>query len=324
MGRRLVTLSALVLVAVVATSANASAPRPGGKILFASNRGDNVLNAEIYSVPLAGSPRRNLTRNQGWDGKPVFSPDGSRIAFWSERLVGGVPLISLYVMRSDGSDLWRVTPPEILRNSVHLPPATWSPDGRRLAFAAKSSSHRFEPESLWVVNVDGSGLAEVAANGNAPVWAPVGTSITFTSEFRDDVVRVRIEIVDAETRQRRRLAQGASYSPAWSPDGGSIAFLVPQPGSSNGNLYRISAGGGLGPAARAHRLQRTALVARWAHTPVCARLRIEQRDLQHCRRRRGGGSASTGLCSLKAIRRPSGAHAGSITWGAGYDRDIDW
>jgi TolB protein len=100
---------------------------------------------------------------------PSWSPDGTEIAFVNEETG------SVYLINSGGSGLRRVVDLGSLPDGRHFPqnftsrPA-WSPDGRKIAFAAGKigASH------LYLVNVDGSGLAPLthgAVDDEDPAWS---------------------------------------------------------------------------------------------------------------------------------------------------------
>jgi hypothetical protein len=72
-----------------------------------------------------GASRTRLIQNQPFDWHPTWSPDGSRIAFHSDRDGNA----EIYVMDADGSSQTRLT--RDVANDMH--PA-WSPDGSRIAF----------------------------------------------------------------------------------------------------------------------------------------------------------------------------------------------
>jgi TolB protein len=88
----------------------------GDRIVFTSNRDGDF---EIYTIKVDGTDLQRLTRSPGNDAHTAWSPDGEWIAFASER--GGFkdeaplhpynpqPYGDLYVMRSDGSDVRRLT-----------------------------------------------------------------------------------------------------------------------------------------------------------------------------------------------------------------------
>ena len=76
---------------------------------------------DLYTVPIEGGEATALTEGIEWSFQPRFSPDGTRIAFVSDR--GGAD--NLWVMNADGTDPRPVT--EEKENLVHNP--GWSPDG---------------------------------------------------------------------------------------------------------------------------------------------------------------------------------------------------
>src|SRR5215210_2216234 len=98
------------------TSVNASDSDPswspdGTKIAFNTNRDsteqENFQNQEIYVMNAAdGSNQTRLTYSTAWDSLPTWSPDGTKIAFYSERDVRG----DIYIMNAaDGSNQTRLT-----------------------------------------------------------------------------------------------------------------------------------------------------------------------------------------------------------------------
>ena len=111
-----------------------------------------------------GTELTRLTDDPGWDGTPAWSPDGTQIAFASERL--GSPVIML--MNADGSDQRALTE----ATYASLMPV-WSPDGAQIAFASTRSYEvqrqggRQEVDGgfeLWVMNADGSDPQRITGN----------------------------------------------------------------------------------------------------------------------------------------------------------------
>ncbi|MGZ4694127.1 MAG: TolB family protein, partial [Acidimicrobiales bacterium] len=110
---------ALVAATVVLTGSGARAAFPGanGRIAFTSVRDGNF---EIYTVEPDGSGLLRLTNNQADDEMPAWSPDGTRIAFVSNRDASNE---DIYTMNADGSGVVRITDDP----SPDFDPA-WSPD----------------------------------------------------------------------------------------------------------------------------------------------------------------------------------------------------
>ncbi|UCC83486.1 MAG: PD40 domain-containing protein [Gemmatimonadota bacterium] len=193
------------------------------RVAFHSSRDGN---AEIYIMNVDGSDPVRLTDDPAKDAHPTWSPDGTKIAFTSDRDGGGI-----YVMNANGSNPVRVTD----GRDSH---PTWSPDGTRIAF----SSFRTGPSEVYVMNADGSDVVQLTSGGsNAyPTWSPDGTKIAFYTS-RDG--NPEIYVMDADGSNPVRLTDDPEWDifPSWSPDGTRIAFTSWRDGERE--IYVMNADG---------------------------------------------------------------------------------
>ena len=196
------------------------------RIAFYSNRNRN----EIYSVSPNGSNLTSLFNTSSSVFGPVWSPDGSKITFWST-LDGNE---EIYVMGSGGTDLRRLT-----SNLADDKFPSWSPDSARIAFA----SNRDGNDEIYVMNADGTGQTRLTSNpasDRTPSWSPDGTKIAFYST-RDG--NGEIYMMDADGTHQTGLTNHLANDdgPSWSPDGARIAFMSDRDG--NPEIYTMDANG---------------------------------------------------------------------------------
>jgi len=117
----------------------------------------------------------------GHDDHPIWSPDGSKIAFHSDR----EGRRSIYVIGVDGSNLTGLTT-GIGSNDDKYP--EWSPDGQYIAFIRTYGFIADGVPGLYVMRADGSGQTHLAdgVNINAPPsWSPDSKKILFVYEEID-------------------------------------------------------------------------------------------------------------------------------------------
>ncbi len=193
--------------------------------------GEASGNRDIYLQGVSGENPINLTADSpDDDDQPAFSPDGTRIAFRSERDGGGI-----FVMGRTGEAVRRVT-------RVGFKP-TWNPDGTMLAYATENvdlnpqnSGQRGE---LWVVDVASGETRRVTdADAALPSWSPHGLRIAFLHRL-GETAQGHVWSAPAGGGAATAVTTGLArdWNPAWSPDGRFLYFVSDRGGSMN--LWRV-------------------------------------------------------------------------------------
>ena len=108
---------------------------PNGKTIIFDMLGD------IYTMPITGGEATPLVKGYDWNMQATYSPDGSKIAFLSDR----DGMINVWVMNADGSNPVQITKEN--NNTIHTP--TWSPDGQYIAVTrGVMSDHQARDENV--------------------------------------------------------------------------------------------------------------------------------------------------------------------------------
>ena len=190
----------------------------------------NHILGQSDSSSLDPSAPVNLSNHFRDDWDPAWSPDGSQIAFVSDRDGNS----EIYVMDADGENLTRLTNDP---GDDYGP--TWSPYGR-IAFM----SDRDGNNEIYVMDADGENLTRLTNDPSSdygPTWSPDGRRIAFQT-LRDGNWEIYVIDADGENLTRHTEYSGGDWSPDWS--NGGIAYSSER-GWLMGGYGRIYIGGHL-------------------------------------------------------------------------------
>ena len=204
---------------------------------YLGDRDRAAYNYEIAAVPMQGTESRRLTNNAYLDHYPVWSPDGSRVAFlaapsYPRRSRKAPEGMTLYTMAADGSDVQEVAPPGPY--GLTLAPPVWSPDGERLLFQMNTSDFTHKLRDLYAVRADGTEMTLLAEEVvSVPAWSPDEQRLAVAKIAGDDVglytlaadgsdLQFITTILSRELLSWEYSFGGTIPTVAWSPDGSRI------------------------------------------------------------------------------------------------------
>lgn len=239
----------LAVVAVAAAAVPAAATQPALWLRYPAISPDGTTIAfsyhgDLWTVPVDGGRAVPLTMHEAYDWQPVWSPDGSMIAFASDRYGND----DVFVVPAAGGVATRLT-----FHSADDVPSSFTPDGRAVLFSSgrldAASNVQYprnsaQPE-LYAVAVDGGMPTRVLTTPALDaVWDRAGTRLAYadlkgledewrkhdSSSFARDVW-----MYEPATGHHTRLTELGwdDRQPRWAPDGASLYYLSERSGSFN-------------------------------------------------------------------------------------------
>jgi hypothetical protein len=199
--------------------------------------GSSIFVTQVGADGDATTPMPLILSLSGGSYDPAWSPDGSKIAFTSQRTGRS----QIFVVGADGSN------PVNLNNDLAFNwTPTWSPDGEQLAFITGRSGQ----EEVWLISSGGGEETRFTrGDGKAvarPSWSPDGATIAFEKVIGNISRLIGASLADGGMRELQICQAGALSlqpmgEPAWSLDGMRLAFET-WPGGVDHNIAVMNLG----------------------------------------------------------------------------------
>ena len=212
------------LVYGLRTAATPQVSGDGTRIVYALAAADpatpeKAALSRLMTCAIDGSDAVALTDAGHRDGTPRWAPDGTRIAFVSDRGHGS----GLFLVPAEGGELV-----ELARHPLGITWLAWSPDGQSIAYTVP-----VDPEH----EAEGPGAM---------------VRVTRRLDYKEDVRgylgdrRSQVYVVDVATAGTRRLTHASvdHHRPAWSPDGRTLALIVTEDVGMRSHLVLLDVAGG--------------------------------------------------------------------------------
>jgi Tol biopolymer transport system component len=172
---------------------------------------------------------RGVLTRFGAEGNPhaaVWSPDGQRLAFSSDRSGAA----NLFVQAADGTG----TAERLVTSPRHADPGSWSSDGRFMAYAEADPVTGWDVWALDVASGQATPVRRTAAAEQHPALSPGGSWVAYASD-ESGRFEVYVEAFPAGGR-RLQLSVDGGQEPQWAPDGRQLFYR------SGGQLMSVRVG----------------------------------------------------------------------------------
>ena len=192
---------------------------------------------DVWIVSADGGEASRITSHASDDSHPIFSHDGTQLAFASQRTGGG----NIYTISLQSSQ-----PPERLTyHDESIPPACWSPDGQWLYFTSDYDGIR---GASYKIHINGGTPIQVAGDPRETHYnlaiSPDGRTLAFNNNGSQwwrrgqhpsghSDIWIVSEAVGADDHRRLTQYLGKNLRPMWNADGAGLYYLSDRDGEEN-------------------------------------------------------------------------------------------
>lgn len=202
---------------------------PDGRRVAADIWTANNGGRDIWLFEQDGKETRRLTYPPEHYVRPVWSPDGGRLAFGASRT--GPPRLATLNADENSTEQMLLSGTalnQVPGDQIQIP-TDWSRDGR---FIAYDSSLGEEERSVWLLDLTNSKITPLLQNGSSQwgaAFSPDGTEIAFVS---DESGRPEIYLQSFESSpsphlagERTQVSRGGAWLVRWRPDGHELFYI---------------------------------------------------------------------------------------------------
>lgn len=180
---------------------------------------DITGNPDLFLQPFSsesgpiGKPQQIFSHGKSTQGSSTFSPDGTNIAFVSNK--DGSPKIYVMPLPKAGTNIKLLKPKLISKANRESTAPSWSPDGTKLAYCASTDGIR----QIWIYDFDKDAewqLTFGSENKENPTWAPNSLHLAFNSTGKS---KSELYIVNLNQPEAVKITSGPGEKrfPNWEP-----------------------------------------------------------------------------------------------------------
>jgi Tol biopolymer transport system component len=203
---------------------------PDGRRAAVSRLGEDGKNADIWLVDNDGSSKLLVRTEGASEGQPVWSPDGSKIAY---SLNSRESNYDIYVRSIESSG----RPDLLFRGSFVKQPTDWSRDGRYLFFNAISEGTKYDVWAASTADRHAGPIMDTVSSEQYAALSPDGKWLAYNSDDtnRHEVYVQQFQGISSGTKKRWKVSSGGGGLPRWRADGKELFYLTP-----NGRVMSVS------------------------------------------------------------------------------------
>ena len=170
------------------------------------------IHGELFTAPVEEGDLRQLTAGAARDVNPVYSPDGSRLAWVSD----SSGREEIWIAPADGGPAERITDVDALKQAI-----AWAPDGKAIAYTASDNKLRlYAFESKRTTEL----VSGRYGNISSPGWSPDGKWIAYARADEDRSADIYLISAAGGAEHRVTFDSYNDAGPEFSPDGRTLYF----------------------------------------------------------------------------------------------------